>query len=293
MEFKEHKSSLIHNINSKLKIALQKTQKSNDDIFGFTQINHNQLDEIKIREKIAKTIHYNPLKSIANHHSIPVMDFEVTRFLTLIPKNGLILDIGGCWGWHWRNLQKIRPDLNVVIVDFIRGNLLHAKNLLKDFLNKSVFLMHSDATRLNLPNCVFDGVWTVQTLQHIPSFLIAVSEAKRVLKPNGVFANYSLNIQPHIRFIKSLLGKKYLISGRSDNGFWLSRASREQKMIIEKIFENKVTERWSEILYSPELGFSYPGVAGNWLGRIDAILSNNNGIFKCLARQHSFHVRKP
>jgi hypothetical protein len=27
------------------------------------------------------------------------MDYEVDRYLTKIPQGGLILDIGGCWGW--------------------------------------------------------------------------------------------------------------------------------------------------------------------------------------------------
>ena len=47
------------------------------------------------------------------------MDEEINHFISITPKNGVILDIGGCWGWHWRKIHKIRPDLNVVIVDLI------------------------------------------------------------------------------------------------------------------------------------------------------------------------------
>ncbi len=226
-----------------------------------------------------------------------VMDHEVDRFLAKIPQGGLILDIGGCWGWHWRRLAMTRPDVGVLIVDFVRSNLPHARNILGDLVGGQVALMHADATAL--PFAVdssfqdFDGVWTVQTFQHIPAYDKAVVEAYRVLKGGGLFANYSLNVQAHIRGIKRMLGKDYPISGWVEGSYWLARASLEQKLQIEEIFGNAVTERWSEILYSPELHFTAPGKEGSWLGKLDALLSNNAGILRWLARQHSFHCQKP
>ena len=55
------------------------------------------------------------------------MDHEVEQFISDLPMNSIILDVGGCWGWHWRNLEVIRPDIDVVIVDFVRANLIHVK----------------------------------------------------------------------------------------------------------------------------------------------------------------------
>ena len=152
--------------------------------------------------------------------------------------------------------------------------------------------MHADAT--NLPftfeqgsvSTGFDGVWTVQIFQHIPNFEKAVGEAHRVLRKGGVFANYSLNVQPHLRFIKRILGKDRLLP------FWLAYASVEQKRQIEAIFGNTVTERWSEIVFTPELRFTYPALSVSLLGRLDALLSNNVGFLHWFARQHSFHCRK-
>ena len=108
----------------------------------------------------------------------------------------------------------------------------------------------------------------------------------------GLFANYSLNVQAHIRAVKRMLGKDYSTVGRVESNFWLARASIEQKQRLEAIFGNAVTERWSEILYSPELHFTAPGKEGSWLGKLDALLSNNAGIPRSLARQHSFHCQK-
>jgi membrane-associated phospholipid phosphatase len=58
-------------------------------------------------------------------------------------------------------------------------------------VNKQIVLMHADATKLpfkiNSKFKGFDGVWTVQTFQHIPNYEKAVREAYRVLKKKGVF----------------------------------------------------------------------------------------------------------
>jgi ubiquinone/menaquinone biosynthesis C-methylase UbiE len=245
-----------------------------------------------MRDKVADIEIMDPLAVILNHHSIPVMDYEISRFLSNIPFGGLIIDLGGCWGWHWRNLQEIRPDVKVVIVDLVRSNLLHAKKLLGSEIGRSIFLVHDDAVALNFPDKLFDGVWTVQTFQHIPDFQKAVEEAHRVLKAGGYFSNYSLNDQLPIRYLYSLCRKSYVVEGCVNKMFWLSRASSKQKNYIEKIFSNKVQKRWSEILYSPELHFPLPGREEGVLGKIDCKLSNNAGFLGWFARQLSYHCKK-
>jgi len=225
------------------------------------------------------------------------MDHEVDRFLLNMPQRALILDIGGCWGWHWRRLARNRPDVGVVIIDFVRSNLTHAKNVLGDLVGRQVALVHADATAL--PFLIdeefsgFDGVWTVQTFQHIPDFNKALLEAYRVLKPEtGLFANYSLNVQPPVRWLYRLLRRSYITKGNVLGAFWVARASEEQKKFIEKVFCSRVSERWSEILFSPELHFLIPGRAGSLLGKVDSVLSNNKGHFRSFARQRSFHCIK-
>ncbi len=285
-------------MNLKLKNLLQSQLVDADGIYSsHTPATQDQAAEIVLRERVAAVHYDNYLDVISRSHSIPVMDYyEVDRFLAKIPQGGLILDIGGCWGWHWRRLATIRPDIGVLIVDFVRSNLSHALNVLGDLVGDQVVLMHTDATAL--PFTVsssfqgFDGVWTVQTFQHIPVYDRAVTEAFRVLKMGGVFANYSLNVQVHVRGIKRMLGKDYPIESWVEGSFWLARASLEQKQSIEAIFGNAVTERWSEILYSPELQFFAPGKKGSWLGQLDASFSNNVGFLRWFASQHSFHCQK-
>ncbi len=267
-------------------------KKGPERIYDSDFINKSQKNELKMRKKVASIGYNDYFSEISKHHSIPVMDYEVNKFLKSVPENGVILDIGGCWGWHWRNLNFLRPDLSVFIVDFVRENLLHAKNILQKQVDHSVYLVHGEATQLKFPEASFDAVWTVQVFQHIPDFELAVKEAYRVLKPSGIFANYSLNTQPHIQLIYRLLQKTYSTSLYVPEKYWLARASIEQKMLIEQIFQTIVQERWSEIIFSPELRFPLPGRERSLLGQIDKILSNNRGLFSWIARQKSFHCQK-
>ena len=281
----------------KLKYLMQFYPLGEDKIYGKPiTVSKDQLIEIKLRKIVARIKTQNYLDMIRRSHSIPVMDHEVEIFLKKIPKNGLILDIGGCWGWHWRNIDHKRNDVGIVIIDFVRSNLPHALNILGSNVNKQIVLMHADATKLpfkiNSKFKGFDGVWTVQTFQHIPNYEKAVREAYRVLKKKGIFINYSLNIQPHIAFIKSILGRDYLAEGWVKGSYWLARASIKQKQQIEMIFKSRVFERWTEILYSPEMHFYSPGKEGSLLGKIDSLLSNNYGFLGWIARQKSFFCQK-
>ena len=188
-------------------------------------------------------------------------------------------------------MSKIRPDIKIFIVDFIKGNLHHAKNILKEDINQSVFLIHGDATDLIFDDDVFDGYWSVQTLQHIPNFKKTILEAYRVLKKDGLFANYSLNNQFVIRFIYKLLGREYIVQGNSTH-FYLSRASQEQKDVVSEVFEQDVQIRHSEIIFKPELKISFSGKEKSIFGVLDSYLSNNVGFLSSIARQQSYHVYK-
>lgn len=146
-------------------------------------------------------------------YSIPVMSHEVDRFLASMPHGALILDVGGCWDWHWRRLAKSRPDVGVLIIDFVRASLIHAEKVLGSLVGTQVALMHADATALPFTDAGadfpgFDGVWSVQTFQHIPDFSQACHEALRVLKTGGRLENYSLHVTPSCnRYTGCLAGR--------------------------------------------------------------------------------------
>ena len=257
----------------------------------------DQSVERVLRERVAAERYDNYLAAIAHSHSIPVMDHEVRRFLTQVPPDALVLDIGGCWGWHWRRLLELRPDVGIVVIDFVRGNLMHAKQVLGSLVGGQVALVHADAGALPFPTAAmpdagFDAVWTVQVLQHIPDFARAVREAHRVLLPGGRFANYSLHITPLIRFVCRLFGKPYHIDGLVNGQFHLTRADEAQRSVVERMFGAPVTDRYTECLFHPELALAFVGRAGSWLGRLDARLSEYAWLGRWAGRQRSFEVVK-
>ncbi|OUT51342.1 MAG: hypothetical protein CBB68_06400 [Rhodospirillaceae bacterium TMED8] len=221
------------------------------------------------------------------------MDHEVRRFVDSIPARGIICDVGGCWGWHWRNLHEYRPDITVVIVDLIRSNLHHAKKFLKEQINKNIWLVHGDATKLNFKDNSFDGYWSAQTLQHVPQFKDAIREANRILKSGGQFSCYSLYNSPLFRLVYKSLGKDYVTDGIVEGHYYLHRADLRQRRIVADVFSNFVSSRYSEILFKPELRLNFFGRENTWLGKLDAILSGKHPFLSILARQLSFHTTKP
>lgn len=266
---------------------------ANGILSGGLPATSDQAVEIETRRRVAAKTCGNHLQAIARSHSIPVMDAEVDRFLARIPHGGVIIDVGGCWGWHWRHLATVRPDAAVVIVDLVRENLLHARTVLGGLIDRQVFLVHGDATDLRFPDEAFDGYWSVQTLQHVPRFTDALREAARVLKPGGVFADYSLNNQWAIRLAYRLLGREYHVDASVRGQFYLARASRSRAEAVEAAVGAAVTTRFTEVLFKPELGLRCAGPEGSWVGRVDRRLSSNWPLWAWVARQQSYHTIKP
>jgi len=252
----------------------------------------DQADEVRERTAVAERAGANLLREIADHHSIPVMDREVRLFLRGVSTGGVVADVGGGWAWHWRRVKAERPDVYVVVVDFVRDNLKHALRLLGDLVNDRVFLVHGDATRLPFPSSVFNGYWSVQALQHVPNFEQAVREAYRVLQPSGRFACYSLNRAWLIESAYRLLRRRYHVRGKRPDGFHLARGSAAEADVIRRVFGFRVTSRYTEILFHPDCGL-YSGGAASWIGQADARLSTRHPLFACIARQRSYHTRKP
>lgn len=255
----------------------------------------SQVSERELRERVAARQYDNYLLSLSLSHSIPVMDYEVDRFVASLPRDAVILDIGGCWGWHWRRLATARSDVGVLIVDFVRGNLQHAQRLLGALVGTQVALLHADATELpftGADDASFDGVWSVQTLQHVSDFAGACSEAHRVLKKGSRFINYSLHVTPLNRFVHKILGKTFHVEGVCVNQFLLNRANNNQRQIVSNIFGGEVVDRYTELLFHPDLRFTFSGKPGCLLGWLDSRLGNLPYLGRWIARQRSFEAVK-
>lgn len=261
-----------------------------DGVYGAPNTSTDQEAERAFRAAIAARSYPNLLDEIARHHSIPVMDKEVEHFLRNIPPGGVVLDVGGCWGWHWRSLGSIRSDVTLCIVDLIRENFTHARRILGDQIDRNVFLVHGDATALDFPTQSFDAYWSVQALQHVPNFSAAIDEAHRVLRPGGLFACYSLNDAMLVRSLYRLAGRHYHRRGHIEGAFYLERMSEQQIETVKKRFGNDIQQRFTELLFNPDLSLTQSGAAGSIWGRMDAGLSGGGWWRKLIAHQHSVHA---
>ena len=272
---------------------LNKLKVFDDQIYGKVSTYGDQSAEAKIRTVNAKKIYSSYLNEICNYHSVPVMDREVRIFLKNLPKNAVVLDVGGCWGWHWRHINLYRPDIKIVILDFVRHNLIHAKNLHSKNINKNIFLVNGDAKKLEFENDTFDAVWSVQVIQHIKDYKKVYQEVHRVLKKKGKFFDYNLNNSILRKAISLLFKKKYIIQGHhAVGGFYLRRSNQLQLIFLEKIFKNKCKQRYSEILFLPEIKLKITGRENSIIGKIDSFFSSGFYILKFIARQKSLHIVK-
>nr|WP_078123868.1 class I SAM-dependent methyltransferase [Leptospira alexanderi] len=156
-------------------------------------------------------------------------------------------------------------------------------------IGKHVYLIHADATSLPFQDQIFDGVWTVQTFQHIPNFKKACSEAFRVLKKEGTFINYSLSSTPMNRIVYFLLRKKFHQEGKVEGSFFLNRANVAQKKILVDLYgKQNVMEGYSECFFHPDFRLTFSGRKNSFFGILDYYYSKIYWFNSFLARQKSF-----
>ena len=250
--------------------------------------NSMQTAEYEFRNSVAERRYPDYLEDISKFYSVDVMDKEVKKILHILPDSAWILDVGGGWGWHWRRLSEIRPDVSIIIIDFVKKNLLHAKNILSGLVGQAVHLLHADATLLPLNDGLIDLFWSVQCHQHIPNITDSLYEAKRVLRNGGEFRTYNFNYRPIEKLIYSLSGKNYLIEEDCDN-FFLRRSSDVFDETVGHIFKGEVMTEYTEIIFQPNFRIKYK--PGSMLGKIDAFLSGRT-YFKNVARQRTTSIIK-
>jgi hypothetical protein len=112
---------------------LKAIQENKSDIWSFLS-SQNRLFSVdpSLTTAILKEAPYNDyFGEISKHHSIEVMNKEVAIFLKKQKKNAIILDVGAGWCWHWRILNKLRPDIKIIALDFIKENFIQKRVILK------------------------------------------------------------------------------------------------------------------------------------------------------------------
>jgi ubiquinone/menaquinone biosynthesis C-methylase UbiE len=121
--------------------------------------------------------------------SNPILDYEQTvrsrAVLSMLKPQPeeTIIDIG-C-GNARDILPILRAHARVVGVDISVEMIRQGKDDLARAGFPDVELQVGDATHLNFPPCVFDGVLCSEVIEHIPDAAAAIGEIYRVLRPGG------------------------------------------------------------------------------------------------------------
>lgn len=256
--------------------------------------NKNQKKEIKQRSDFNNNLlKKNWINIISKHHSFEVMDREIeNNVYKKLPKNSLILDVGGGWCWHQRNISNRRPDIKNIVDDITKNNFVIAKQLIYKSLNKNIFLVNDDITQIKINNSeIFNLVWSSQTLQHVPKFKKAVIIIHKLLKKNSCFINYSLNKNNFLNIFYNL--KKIFCKKRNSKyQYYLEQFSDYHKDIISNVFTKKnILINYSEIIFNLT-NRKLSGLPGSFLGKIDAILTGKFSLLRYFSRQVSCKIIK-
>ena len=241
---------------------------------------NKQLVEFSMRTKILNQTYKNYFDEISRHHSIEVMYDFVKKFLSKIKKNGSILDIGCGWCWHWKNINKFRPDIKIYALDFVIENFTHAQKLLKKKDLKKIYFIHDNFENFKLSENFFDGVWSCQTFQHIGNFEKNYDRVKFLLKKNAPFYNFNLNysVFKKIKNLKKNQKKEIFLK----NFYYLNKNIDNQIKVLNKKFSS-IKISYCEYLFHPEIKLFFGG-KDSLVGILDSYLSGKN-IFKNFARQ--------
>ena len=257
-----------------------------DEIYT-RKFNFNKQDvEFKMRKEIAQMSFDNYLDEISKFHSVEVMDAEVKKFVYQLNENSIILDLGCGWCWHWRDIEKYRPDIKIVAFDFVYENFLHAKKILSKETKKQIYFVNDDMHNLNFKDNTFDAIWTVQVFQHIKEINQVLKESIRVLKKNCWIYNYHLNNSIFVK-LKDFFFKKKNIQMY----YYLNRDIRSIEKIFFNIFKNDIVKEYNEILFHPELNLNL-GKKNSYFLFLDSKMSTNNFLGSQLSRQVLIKTKK-
>lgn len=223
-----------------------------DGIPVFVNPSESQSVEYRLREQVAGEWQGKApeeiLRKLRKHHLLASMENRARSFAAAI-EQGVIVDIGAGWGWHWRSYRGLRP---VVAVDFSLANCrLAASTFLRD--NPFVQVVCADATRLPVREAA--GIWSVQTFQHFPPAVMAavLEECRRLARPHGLRAEIiNQHPVPFVRAIYWVFRRPYLMCGRNQR-FFLHRRRAQELVDLFRPIARGIEVSYSELFFHPDI----------------------------------------
>ncbi len=149
-----------------------------------------------------------------------------------IPREAIeIIDVGGGTGRYGLQIAQDRPISRVVISDILEEALNIGRKLTAELDIRNVDFQRDDILFSSFPDNRFDAVVSDVVIQHLPDYICAIKEIRRITKPGGKILISSVNFWNFHTLFKltlRLLGKKY------EYGYEKSFSKKELTQAMEK-----------------------------------------------------------
>lgn len=129
---------------------------------------------------------------------------ESVALRRLLPSKGsFMLELGAGAG---RNTHRYQNYQRIALLDYSRSQLERARALLGD--SEHFLYVAADVYRLPFVNGLFDGATMIRTLHHLADPILALTQAHRVMAPEGIFILEYANKRNLKSILRFWLGKQ-------------------------------------------------------------------------------------
>jgi len=129
---------------------------------------------------------------------------EAIALKRLLPKSGnFMVELGAGAG---RNTSRYQNYNRVALVDYSRSQLEQARSQLGD--DPRYLFVAANIYKLPFVDGRFDGATMIRTLHHMAEPVLALSQVRRVMKPEGIFILEFANKRNLKAMLRYLLGKQ-------------------------------------------------------------------------------------
>ena len=153
---------------------------------------------------------YETIVAPAVYRSRRVID---EYFLSHLPPNAHILDVGSGGALFTQYIADQRPDVHILGLDLSQAQIKRATKRMRNYGSRIRFDI-GDATNLDFADQTFDGVISYGSIKHWSSREAGLAECLRVLKPGGPLlitdADRSTSFEDAQRFIEDYKMPRFL-----------------------------------------------------------------------------------
>lgn len=166
-------------------------------------------DSDALKHQYANDVFLKIRQDIHVQYSVPKVDFA-DWVITRVPWRGdeSVLDVGSGSGAYFNALRTRLPNTHYYGLDRSTGMLLTH--------NAPQRLINGDAQHLPFADASFDVVMANHMLYHVPDIDMALTEIKRVLKPDGTLMTATNSVQTMREFL-ALLNRGMLLLSTPGN----------------------------------------------------------------------------